>query len=150
GASTQNRDVTFVLDPLDQVTERRVKTKDSDSGFFVTQYEYDGLGNLVRETDPSQAHQTWDYDEAGYLSGMNSSMESDLDSPVTYVNDPGGLPTTKTGPFTGEKWTFSYDALGRQTLRTLDAYTAPGSSAPVPKAVWKVEYAGNGASTGQV
>ncbi len=108
------RQVTRIIDALNQVTAityltgSKLPASLSDAKGQTTNFTYDSLGRLIRETDPLGKSVTYQYDARGNLIARIDSAGNT----IAYTYDALGRLLAKSFP-DGTSASFSYDAKGR-------------------------------------
>ena len=127
------KETTTLSDVDDNLVEVRER---NGTNVYVTGYDYDSLGQLIRWTDAVGNSSTVTYNSLGWKKSM-----VDMDGGrLTYEYDAAGLLVRQVDA-KNQATTMTYDVLGRMSSRT-----APGNQV----SRWSYDEAGHGAAVGQL
>ena len=83
----------------------------------TTSYQYDGLGRLTRESNPSAITKQYSYDSAGNRTGLTVSGSQAYTTAYAYDANNRLTTETKTAGQTKEIYSYTYDENGNQLSR---------------------------------
>ncbi|MCE9670034.1 DUF6531 domain-containing protein [Myxococcus stipitatus] len=127
---------TYLVDTQGRV---RQMTEMVDGQQSTHRWDYDALGRVAKYTDPSNRVTKQEFDNAGNLI-LLTVVASPKNVVTAFTHDGAGNVETQTGPHEEERWSMTYDPLGRLLSREID------STPLLPRAKWSYVYPGNGVS----